>query len=496
MSNISFFTAIKYTDSYKKSMVESALEQIDNYFYLGGKKLHIIGSEDKQPKGVLSETDSSVPARIAKVFSYFTIVIPLTMLLFKSILRSTHYFTVMDPKIELEKGMKITEKMTDQLTSLMPKIVKGEKDDSLIWISQESNYIFQLKDYKDQVFKLARPSIVNRIERGGDLLCKNEDIDKRFNNMVKAKEICLVNGLNLLIIPPATKQVITFKGMPYHFIIEKHLDFNPDQTAQEELYNKYSTDLKEAVRQLVILIAKIGLDDIVWRNIPVLNEKKDFMGNRRVALIDLEFLGNVQSGVLGGSYCSRGLIRCVNKELITVIMDELLKQKVLIDQAKIDEVIDLRYKELDFDEKLEAFYKDNNITTGREPIKVDLETLELDLKEEGEIASGKYDKDESQTMETITLKEVIETVIGEINKSIKNSSDQASIKGKRFYKLNLEDETFRPYNRLCLKDGESDNFNKELKANLWLDRIIQALSQKGVIHLQNTTTSFEYGIQA
>lgn len=103
MTSINFFTSIAYASS-PKPLSASILEQVDNYFYLGGKKAHVIEGEvqSEEEQVIFAETNSSLLARIGKVFSYFTIIIPLLMLITKAILRSNHNFKVINPKEKLE----------------------------------------------------------------------------------------------------------------------------------------------------------------------------------------------------------------------------------------------------------------------------------------------------------------------------------------------------------------------------------------------------------
>ena len=60
-NNVGFFTAVKYAQE-NKTFKESVLEKVDNYFYLGGKKAHVIQGKTKngQEKVLLAETNSSL----------------------------------------------------------------------------------------------------------------------------------------------------------------------------------------------------------------------------------------------------------------------------------------------------------------------------------------------------------------------------------------------------------------------------------------------------
>jgi len=148
-SNIGFFTAVEYGPE-AKDYTQSILEKVDNYFYLGGKKACIVQEKTKngQEKALLSDTTSSLSlvASFVKVLSYFTVVIPLGMLLAKTILRSTHTFRVIDPKKILEKGVNISEDTISKIQGLLPKILSNQQDDNIEWLSSGNNFVFKLKD--------------------------------------------------------------------------------------------------------------------------------------------------------------------------------------------------------------------------------------------------------------------------------------------------------------------------------------------------------------
>lgn len=112
-NNVTFFTAVKY-EKENKTFGESVLEKVDNYFYLGGKKAHVIQgkTKDGREEARLADTNSSLLARFGKGLSYFTIILPVAMLITKVILRATHTFRLIDPKKGSEKGINNSEDTT------------------------------------------------------------------------------------------------------------------------------------------------------------------------------------------------------------------------------------------------------------------------------------------------------------------------------------------------------------------------------------------------
>ncbi len=192
-NSVGFFTAVNYMQE-NKTFRESVLEKVDNYFYLGGKKARVLGkTKNGLEKAILAETNSSLLARFGKILSYFTIIPPLAMLITKAILRATHTFQLIDPKKKLEKGINISEDIISKIQSLVPKILKGQKDDKIEWLSTGNNFVFKLKENPQLVFKISR----------------GNDIPQRFQNMINAKEVCLSNRLGLLVIPQAKQFIVS-----------------------------------------------------------------------------------------------------------------------------------------------------------------------------------------------------------------------------------------------------------------------------------------------
>lgn len=503
MQKLNFFTPVAYTAP-SKCIGSSLLEQVDDYFYLGGKKAHVIQGRTKngQEKVILSDTKSSVLVRIGKLISYFTVVIPLLMLIAKAILRSTHSFKLIDPKQKLEKGINVSEDTAAKIQGLMPKILGGQKDDQLEWLSTENNLVFKLTQHPQLVFKIARPNhfhAKDKLPTGG-----NDKTNSRFENMVKAKEVCLANELGLLIIPHAKKLTVNADGNDYAFIVEQSLDFDPNESAHEEFYHKYSTELNETARQLATFVAKTGFNDVTWRNIPILKEAPEFQGPRRVALIDLEHMKSTVNGFIGDFNRSCGLIRCVSEAQIDIVIAEARKQGVAITDEQARDTKNRRLEELESDKTLRSLYEKNGIVTGKEPIQVDLDSLGLDLTEKGQISvparneKGKLimkGEDVRYKKQTITLRKATEDVIAEMNKLIQNSPDQASTKGKRYFVLNTNKDPLRTYNNLGLPPGKFF-VNEEEEKQLWLRRIVAALVDKGYILKLDKVNGNDYFIQA
>ena len=480
MSNIRlFFTPIKY-ETHTKSASQSLLEKVDDYFYLGGKKALVIKIKNDEEKVILKDATLSKAAKaanVAKIVSYCFVLIPIILLCVKGGLRATHKFKLIDPTQidftkKLEKGVDITSDMTSQLEALLPTIRKENDADKIIWLSKGKVFlVFKLAEFPNTVFKMAQSS-------------GEEDINSRFENMVTAKRVCYVNALSQLVIPHAKKFKLSVDGKEYFLIAEQRLSFNPQTSAQERDYRQYSKSMNETARQIAVLIAETGLNDVTWRNFPIANAPDDYLGPRLVALLDLEHMENGLNGFIGDDdNKSRGLIRCLAAEQIELVIAEARRRGVAISRRRCSRVKKQRLDELELDDQLFQLYEENGIVSGKEPIEVDIETLGLTLTEE-----------EEDDGETITLRQVAEEVIEKINESIENSSNQASTKGKRFVELNTNKEPFMLYQNFGLpkKAGVSEEDYKQA----WLYRVLQALQDAGKIQKFDRVRGRGYYIQA
>ena len=267
------------------SIKDFLLDKIDDYFYLGVKKAHVIKSSSSFDEVILSDSYSSLMGKSTKIISYFTIVIPLFMLAAKAALRFTHKFKVIEPEKLLEDGINIPEGVAFKIDKLMPKILQNQTCDEVKVLSSRSTLVLKLAEYPQLIFKLANP----KYSEG------KEHINSRFEKMLKAKRICILNELNLLVVPQAKKIILN----SHDCIVEEALDFSSNESANEEDYNKHRNSLNETVRQVAVLAAKTGFNDVTWRNIPILKEKENSTSPRRVALIDLEHMQSSRQGFTG-----------------------------------------------------------------------------------------------------------------------------------------------------------------------------------------------------
>lgn len=136
-SRVNFFTAVTTTKQNSTRFLK-ALKNIDNYFYITGKKVKIFS---KEGHGLLVNVKSSNLLKVIKIISYFTVIIPLTILVTKAILRSKL-------KIELVSFQNkfLRTSTTAKVNTLTAKILKlSDKDFNLELNCKEGCIILNLK---------------------------------------------------------------------------------------------------------------------------------------------------------------------------------------------------------------------------------------------------------------------------------------------------------------------------------------------------------------
>jgi hypothetical protein len=124
MEKLSFFIPVRF-DTEPKTLSQSLLELGDQYFFLGGKQAHVI-SDDV----VTLESEKSSPCWLTalKILSYFTLIIPIGILLAKICLRSAHpFYIALEEKTEELSPYRISsrrpklKRMSDQMLSELEK---------------------------------------------------------------------------------------------------------------------------------------------------------------------------------------------------------------------------------------------------------------------------------------------------------------------------------------------------------------------------------------
>lgn len=153
------------------------------------------------------------------------------------------------------------------------------------------------------------------------------------------------------------------------------------------------------------------------------------------------------------------------------------------------------------DESLRLFYEKKGLVTGLEALQVDLDSLGMDLTEEGQIhCLMGWSKNGGLLTETqtITLRKVAEEVIAEMNKQFQSGicsvSTKNLTKNHRYFVVDTTVNPFKPYVRLGSEPGIF--LSEEQEKQLWLYRILKALVDKGHLFKIDRIDRHGYFIQA
>ena len=390
----------------------------------------------------------------------------------------------------LQEGIDINDGTVSKVKSCMKTILQRKEEGGVHLYNSTGNHrVFSLDTEPGLVFKMNDSKNVQTL-RGGDSMIA------RYQIMISAKTVCRTHELGLLVIPNAKLFTVNADGEDYDIIAEKKVDINPDESSQEELFEEHADSLNETIRQLTVFIAKTGFSDVEWRNIPVLNDSQDENGNRKIALIDIEEMSSPATGLFGG-FLRRGLVECVNEEQGEIVVNEAKKHLSWSSSLgeSAERSLKRRKAELESGKQLKQFYETKGIVSGKEPIQVDVDSLGLDLTEEGQIdcrCRGQFSKLKWEK-KTVTLRDVAEEVIAKMNSLIQQSADGKSVKGKRYFVLGTN---AKPFNQYLNLPSSKFFITEEAEKQLWLRRIIQALIDKAHIFKLDKINGHGYFVQA
>lgn len=487
MEKVGFFTAVSFGDQ-PKSCTESLLETVDSYFYLGiwdSKKACVIAPQPQASsrEAVLIEDSPAFVVTALKVISYLTIILPVVLLMVKAVLRSIHSFQIIDPRAKLEEGIDISPATMEQLETLMPKIEAKEDDPDIEWYLSDNNRVFSLTSAPDLIFKM--------VPRRSDTFAAEERSEHRFANMVKAQEVCLAHHLDLLVIPHAKKFEVAGRTL----IAEQRIQIDQREGAQKQCYQKLG-GLNETARQLATFIAKTGWSDVVWDNMPIVDDAPEFQGNRRAALTDLEHMVKATDGIFGRN--CRGLLRCLgSEEQMKIALAEARRHQIVHPDYTPQQVIARRMQEIQEDQELHQFYVRNGLLENPlKPIQVDLNSLGLNLDEQwmqtivfkNGILVGKQ--------RSVTLREVAGEVIAQINQEIARAPANSTPQARRSILLNRNHGILSTYKDLGYPSREKTLTAEAADKQRWIWRIIDALVDQGHLFKLEKYNGHGYFIQA
>jgi len=362
-----------------------------------------------------------------------------------------------------------------------------EKGEIKFYNSQGSHRVFSLDTAPEYIFKMkARKNCV--------FVGIDDSMKARYETMISAKTVCRTHQLGLLMIPNAKLFTVEADGEAYDIIAEKKLDLNPSSSAQEQYFEEYASSLNDTIRQLAVFICKTGYSDVEWRNNPVLNNSLNASGQRQIGLIDIEEMDSNEAGLFGGGWGRTGLVRLVNEDQGKIVEEVAIQCGVSTDLFA--RAYAIRKKEIQNNIQLKKHYATKNIVTGKELIQLDINTLELNLTEEGAfpVIIGYEDNKIRWGSIPVTMSDVVNDVVEEINRLIQEKSDRDSVKGMRHVVLNTNVYPYMQY--LCLGVPEDKSVMNEEERYRWLPRIINSLVEKGHLFQLEKINGHGYFIQA
>lgn len=203
---------------------------------------------------------------------------------------------------KLSRGLNVTDPLIDLIGQVASGLtIKKENGFQII----KGKKVFKHSNFPHLIIKMA----------SDDLLHYYDAMKERFENIIQAERICRIFNFNLLVIPRVKKIEIQKGEIKFLFLIEELLDVAAGDPEQDAMYKKYSGQFDETARQIALFVAETGFHDVIPRNLPILKEKEDYQGDRRVGMIDLEHVkAYCKSGGFWGSNNSYGVIGCLYTE--------------------------------------------------------------------------------------------------------------------------------------------------------------------------------------
>ena len=454
MARPGFFTPLTFKEP--RSWENSLLEVVDSYFFVGGQRAVILAG--RTPKGkeqaILTEMQSAKWPTV-KAISYLILPIFLLMLATKAILRFRHTIKLIDPEKELKKGIEADTAMV-KLYTLFHSIRNYENHEELDWISKRDTLVFKIKGHANFVFKMVHPSLW-----GG-----REFFKTRYQNMVWGKAICIRENFKHIGVPQARLVEYELDGYRAPLLIEECFDVEREEGRQEESYLNCGAQLAEASQELARFIACTDFNDITWGHIPLINESAGFQGQRRVALVNLSQMGSAEEGFQQLLHCLPPQTLDETIQTIAQIRPEIPIEALLFGKAE-------RLEGLKEQTELEKFYSSKGIVSGREPLRVDITSLGLNLEEKGTRTQFSFDSGKLEETEvlTYTMGQAVEEVIKEINRQLAQASPKDTLKGARLIYIDTQTNPMMTYSELPFQWFPPRN----KIPRVWLFRIVQAL---------------------
>lgn len=221
-----------------------------------------------------------------------------------------HFNTVQDSKMVEPNTATITlsPEQEETLTKAVAGILKFRTPKNVTIHSRNNNVdVFSIKGIPDIIFKYNWTSTD-----------EDSSLFKRVEDTQKAKAVIESENLYLLHVPKQKIHNVDTGSENVAVLVEQKFDIVPNYRTQKNLFHMCINDeelqpfIQECTRQLIILIAQTGYEDVRFDNNPLLTN------GQGMALIDLDTSDNPVTGLISG--CANtgddGILRHLTPEMI------------------------------------------------------------------------------------------------------------------------------------------------------------------------------------
>jgi hypothetical protein len=213
----------------------------------------------------------------------------------------------------------LDENQREILNHVLARLQKYDVPTNVKILSSNGIWVFSVEEIPNIIFKTSQAYV------GFD----GSFSQKRIEATEKAKSVIESENLYLLHVPQQRLEHIEINGKTLEVLFEQRFDLLQGYQKQKTLFQYCLQDhdlqpfIKECVRQLIILIAKTGYQDVRYDNNPLLTNGKG------IALIDMDKSSSPIGGLLYG--CARGgedgILQCISPQMLEEL--ELLLRQVL-----------------------------------------------------------------------------------------------------------------------------------------------------------------------
>lgn len=391
----------------------------------------------------------------------------------KLVLRHRDHPELRQARTELEKGISISRATIRKIEQLMPKILTYQDDSELQWVRQDSGIIFRLSTLPGLIFKIQSLNVGQTIF-DGRAVSGNALTEVHFASLIEGQKVCLEKNLDLLFIPHTKMFEIKHNNDRYQVLAQEFIPHKAGESAQEDLWEKKSSEMTKAVHQFAIFIACMDCSAVARRDMPLIESD----GKCGIALLDLKYREGAHIGLFGDvSLLGRlGLIRCLfSEEQMDSVFSIASQHQINLKEETIQRIKEEAKGDIELFYKIRQFHENKGIKeeNARAPIVIqDVNALGFD-EEENEIeilnSAGEREK------KWVTLEDALNEMVSAINDALQKTSDQASIRGKRFVKINLDHYPVLARYRNCGAPSHNNTLTPNEEKRVWLHRVLQAL---------------------